>query len=217
MTLGEKIRLYRKNKGLSQEQLAERINVSRQAITKWERDGGIPELNNLIALSEAFEVSIDKLIEKEDTKESSQSQNDITQTKIAQGYYDIELSGWNDGEYNILIVNEDHDFIYFIKKEKNNEYAGAIRKKYITSITKLDRSVLSDVTKERIGRNYFNGKVVEIELAKREGILAGFFDFRDDDYQRVKLESITETHVYLEFERSLMVDEITKITELSST
>lgn len=44
MTLGEKLKEIRKRFGLSQEQLAEIINVSRQAITKWESDNGLPDV-----------------------------------------------------------------------------------------------------------------------------------------------------------------------------
>lgn len=65
MSLGEKIREQRKKAGLSQEQLAEKLNVSRQAITKWETDNGIPDISNLIAISDEFNLSLDELI-KED-------------------------------------------------------------------------------------------------------------------------------------------------------
>lgn len=62
MNLGEKIKERRKQTGLSQEQLAERLNVSRQAITKWETNKGIPDIANLIAISDEFELSLDELI-----------------------------------------------------------------------------------------------------------------------------------------------------------
>ena len=62
MSLGEKIREQRKSAGLSQEQLAEKLNVSRQAITKWETDKGIPDVGNLIAISDEFGLSLDELI-----------------------------------------------------------------------------------------------------------------------------------------------------------
>lgn len=65
MSLGEKIKDQRKKAGLSQEQLAENLNVSRQAITKWENDKGIPDISNLIAISDEFGLSLDELI-KED-------------------------------------------------------------------------------------------------------------------------------------------------------
>lgn len=62
MSLGEKIREQRKKAGLSQEQLAEKLNVSRQAITKWEADKGIPDVSNLIAISDEFGLSLDEII-----------------------------------------------------------------------------------------------------------------------------------------------------------
>lgn len=66
MSLGTKIREERKKAGLSQEQLAEKLNVSRQAITKWETDRGIPDICNLISISDEFGLSLDELI-KEDS------------------------------------------------------------------------------------------------------------------------------------------------------
>ena len=62
MTLGERIRDERKKRGLSQEELADILNVSRQAITKWETDRGIADIANLIRISEEFEISLDELI-----------------------------------------------------------------------------------------------------------------------------------------------------------
>ncbi len=62
MALGERIRDERKKRGLSQEELADILNVSRQAITKWETDRGIPDIANLIRISEEFEISLDELI-----------------------------------------------------------------------------------------------------------------------------------------------------------
>lgn len=62
MKIGEQIRLVRKNKNLSQEQLAQQLNVTRQAVYKWESGKGYPDIQNLIMLSELFEVSIDELI-----------------------------------------------------------------------------------------------------------------------------------------------------------
>lgn len=62
MTLGEKLKEARKHSGLSQEQLSEKLCVSRSAVAKWETDKGIPDIDNLKALSELLEVSIDSLL-----------------------------------------------------------------------------------------------------------------------------------------------------------
>ena len=62
MSLGEKIREQRKKAGLSQEQLAEKLSVSRQAIMEWETDNEIPDVADLIAISDEFGLSLDELI-----------------------------------------------------------------------------------------------------------------------------------------------------------
>lgn len=60
--LSEKIYALRRKSGLSQEQLAEKIGVSRQAISKWEGGLSTPELDKLKALSEYFQITMDELI-----------------------------------------------------------------------------------------------------------------------------------------------------------
>ena len=63
MTLGEKIKEARKQCGLSQEQLAEKMNVSRSAIAKWETGKGLPDIDNLKMLSAFLNVSVDYLLD----------------------------------------------------------------------------------------------------------------------------------------------------------
>ena len=63
MTLGEKIKEARKQCGLSQEQLAEKMTVSRSAIAKWETDKGLPDVDNLKALAQLLNVSVDYLLD----------------------------------------------------------------------------------------------------------------------------------------------------------
>ena len=62
MNLGEKILALRKAAGLSQDQLAEALNVSRQSVSKWELGESVPDLSRLVALSELFHVSLDALL-----------------------------------------------------------------------------------------------------------------------------------------------------------
>lgn len=63
MTLGEKIKKARIESGLTQEQLAGKMMVSRQAITKWEADKGIPDVSNLKLLAQLLSVSVDYLLD----------------------------------------------------------------------------------------------------------------------------------------------------------
>lgn len=64
MTLGEKIREARRKCGLSQEQLAEKMSVSRSAIAKWETDKGLPDVGNLKILARLLNVSVDHLLDE---------------------------------------------------------------------------------------------------------------------------------------------------------
>lgn len=68
--LSEKLYQLRKNKGFSQEQLAEQLKVSRQAISKWESGTAVPESEKLIIISNYFGVSIDYLLKDEEENES---------------------------------------------------------------------------------------------------------------------------------------------------
>lgn len=65
MTFADKLKSIRKQAGFSQEKLAEKLGVSRQAVTKWETDTGIPDIENLMAISALFDISIDELLSNE--------------------------------------------------------------------------------------------------------------------------------------------------------
>lgn len=65
MDFGEKLKDIRKKEGMSQEQLAEKIGVSRQAITKWETGRGLPDVENMVILAEIFKMTLDELVLQE--------------------------------------------------------------------------------------------------------------------------------------------------------
>lgn len=71
MALSEKLYMLRKKSGLSQEQLAEQLNVSRQAISKWESGQSIPESDKLITISKFFNITLDYLLKEDAEKEVS--------------------------------------------------------------------------------------------------------------------------------------------------
>jgi transcriptional regulator with XRE-family HTH domain len=62
MELGKQIKMHRQEAELSQEELANRVYVSRQTILNWENDKSYPDVNSLVLLSEIFQISLDKLI-----------------------------------------------------------------------------------------------------------------------------------------------------------
>ena len=65
MTLGQRIQELRKQNNLSQEALGEKLGVSRQAISRWEMDGAVPEVDKLIAMGRLFGVSLNDLLQVE--------------------------------------------------------------------------------------------------------------------------------------------------------
>ena len=67
MKLGEQLQRLREAKNMSREELAQQMNVSRQAIYKWENDKGYPDIQNLLKLSEIYETTIDELIKSDST------------------------------------------------------------------------------------------------------------------------------------------------------
>ncbi len=84
MNLGEKLFELRKNKNLSQEEVAEKLNVTRQTVSKWETNQSTPDFDKIIPLCELFEISTDELLrgEKLDSKNtSSHKQEDKIETE----------------------------------------------------------------------------------------------------------------------------------------
>lgn len=67
MILQEKLQMLRKKNGYSQEQLADKLGIARQTIGKWENGQALPELGGLIALSNLYGVTIDRLVKDDDT------------------------------------------------------------------------------------------------------------------------------------------------------
>ena len=65
MTFGEKLYQLRKERGLSQEALAEKLHTSRQAISKWENNNGYPETEKIILISKIFQITLDDLLMEE--------------------------------------------------------------------------------------------------------------------------------------------------------
>ena len=80
MKLHEKIYYYRKKAGLSQDALAEKLGVSRQAVSKWETAESVPETGKLLALASALGVTVDTLLNEDDPEEESGAGQDRPQT-----------------------------------------------------------------------------------------------------------------------------------------
>lgn len=98
MTFAENVKMLRKQAGMSQEQLAEKIGVSRQAVTKWETGAGIPDIENIMAISTLFDISIDDLLSNESGSkklpETEYLYESVTEYDIDESKrYDMKLGG----------------------------------------------------------------------------------------------------------------------------
>ena len=94
MTLGEKLQLLRRSRGLSQERLAAELDVSRQAISKWECGDSTPDLDKLRAICTYFAVTTDYLIweNEEDTPQTAASKQDVNVRGRNGTFGDVLLS-----------------------------------------------------------------------------------------------------------------------------
>lgn len=116
MDFSEKLRQIRKSEGISQEELAERIGVSRQAVTKWETGKGLPDIENMTILAEIFKVTLDELVsgnlpEKGGAAQyTSETAYDIdvnTHFDINAGSVrDITVSGGDDEKLHVIFSSE---------------------------------------------------------------------------------------------------------------
>lgn len=69
MNLSEKILALRKSRGMSQEELAEKLDVSRQSVSKWETGQAMPELDKIVAISRLFDITTDYLLKESEVEE----------------------------------------------------------------------------------------------------------------------------------------------------
>ncbi|MCF2596002.1 helix-turn-helix domain-containing protein [Pseudoflavonifractor phocaeensis] len=96
MTLGQRIQELRKKQGLSQEALGEKLGVSRPAISRWEMDGAVPEVDKLIALSKLFGIPVGQLLGVERPGDEEQAEDrELTgrELEVARAVADRCLEG----------------------------------------------------------------------------------------------------------------------------
>ena len=86
MSLSENLQNLRKIKNISQEELAEKLNVSRQAVSKWESGSGYPETEKIISICEIFDCSMDELVKGKISNDIKSEKNnyDLIMTKAAK-------------------------------------------------------------------------------------------------------------------------------------
>ena len=104
--LANKLAELRKQKGLSQEELADKLNVSRQTISKWERGEASPDTDNLIELAKLYEISLDKLLGLKAEEENKEAKSENEEAKIKISNSKIEI---NDGKEKVILIDDDDD------------------------------------------------------------------------------------------------------------
>ena len=140
MTLSEKIMNLRKKNGWSQEELAERLDISRQSVSKWESGESVPTLEKLIRISEIFEVSTDYLL-KDNFKEEKFDRNEssIYMNKIEESSY-----------INNRNISSDIAIDRIISEEKTTDNVIKRRK---TSFEEVSNYIeLSEITAKKFAR-----------------------------------------------------------------
>ena len=68
MNISDRIQSLRKARGITQEQLADAVGVSRQAVSKWEAEQSVPDLERIVAMAEYFDVTTDYLLGRSDQR-----------------------------------------------------------------------------------------------------------------------------------------------------
>lgn len=89
MTTGEKITKLRKDGGLTQEELAEKLNVTRQSVSRWESDSAFPETDKLVALSRLFNCTVDYLLKYDDKERAAESGSSV-HTGLKDRYFEYK-------------------------------------------------------------------------------------------------------------------------------
>ena len=210
MSFAEKLWELRKQARMSQEKLAEKLSVSRQVITKWETDMGIPDIENIMAISALFDVSIDELLSnkmgdrtKADYLFESVTEYDIDGPKRYDmklgGAKQLVLAGYDGEKVRVRLASNtlsslQNDFKIKIDDIKNRIDVELIRKNGVTEATAKEAvSIFVQIPSPYIGR---------VELAVNA--------------ETVELYSLECDSVELEIKtRNVLLDDVTGAVEIN--
>ena len=206
MTFAEKLKSIRKQAGMSQEQLAEKIGVSRQAVTKWETDAGVPDIENIMALSALFDISIDELFsnEKGEKKLAEYLFESVTEYDIDEPKrYDMKfggakrfmLSGYEGEKIRVRLVSNtlstlQNDFKVKIDDIRKRIDVDVIRRNGVSEATAKEAvTIFVQIPSPYIGRIAcaVNAETVEIRSLECDSIEL------DVKTPNIVLENVSET------------------------
>lgn len=208
MSVGKIISAKRKQNNLSQEELANKLGVSRSAVAKWENENGLPDIENIKLLAGLFQMSTDEILEVDERLKAEKENTDYYE-KFILHRCDIDLVGWNDGVSDAIVTGQDENFLFYCLKEKNRQ--GAIAKKYIRKISLCkEADSKEDSEQQRQTFTDFMKKEVTINLYEKS-FLSGIIG-EDTELQAVTMTGKNENGFTIEpgF-REIPLDQITKI------
>lgn len=208
MSVGKIIAEKRKQNNLSQEELADKLGVSRSAVAKWENENGLPDIENIKLLAGLFQMSTDEILEVDECLKAEKENTDYYD-KFILHRCDIDLAGWNDGATDAVVTGQDKNFLFYCLKEKSIK--GAIAKKYICKISVCEGTG-SKEDSEQQGQEFadFMNKEVTINLYEKS-FLSGIIG-EDTELQAVTITGEKEKALTIEpgF-REIPLNQIAKI------
>lgn len=209
MSFGENLINLRKQKGWSQDDLADNLNLSRQAISKWENDTSKPDIDNIKKISKVFSVTIDDLLNNDVVKDKAVTLNVKKQEKKERAINIVKcmiIAG-----IILYIINVIFKFAsLLIIVNGIQKYANLSNYHYV--ITTYENNVLTDIEEEwfkdkisktiitnNINSNQENTQVKFINFIENYGILKSneqSFEFNVNDYLKTHLNFDKGTGLY---------------------
>lgn len=204
MTFAEKLKSIRKQAGMSQEKLAEKLGVSRQAVTKWETNMGIPDVENIMAIAALFDISIDELLgkEKEEKGQSDYLYESITEYDIDEpkrydmnfgGAKQLVLSGYDGEKIRVRLASDtistlQNDFKVKIDDVKKRIDVDVNRKNGVTEATaKESVFIFVQIPSPYVGKIEL---AVNAEMVKLRSLVCDSIEL-DVKTHNIRLEDVT--------------------------
>lgn len=131
MDLKNNIVAARKRLGLTQEQLAEKCEVSRQAVTKWESGESEPTISKLIMLAEIFEISVDELVMGNDNVHTQKNEMALNYRELSMMAFDLSISSFQTKSMMLMYL----EIVYDAIKTKYMDAEAQIYSKYLLENT----------------------------------------------------------------------------------
>lgn len=209
MTLGERILKYRKKAGISQEELADRLNVTRQSISLWETDQTLPSLDNLIALAQIFNISMDELCGM-DGKEAQTPQEKTADGEDTAG--EQQATGIHTDENQKCLANANATLTPALLKNMRSQWQ---RKHIISYVISMFCCVLLIVSSFLSEKNYDKsvGAIFILLLIADIVLLIRTLVAGDNQYKKNLQKYQHFTYKYLFYDDHFMVKTISDTSE----